>query len=442
VNLGKKYPYNTNTKSWSPTPNQTWTYNFQFPFIEGQITGDELHKPPFLEGGPFKSLRCERIFPYEIQGLGTYLRQSDSNPALWEKYVGGFAPPAQSTIGGVDMSNMATLLNLNSSLFPDITAYGDRAWKSTKPKLERASAFVFVAELRDLPHMLKQTAKRFSDIWNAMGGQTINGMMHPKRLADDFLNEQFGWVPFLADLRAFYAAYHGSANYLKHFTATNGKPTRRRVTLVGAPYEDVDPVTRRPIIRWEPEYAESQVASGLGSIIEPVLNANFFSVQPSWTVTEVIKSKVTATGKFTFYRPEFDTGLSEYNSAWFAIQRHLTMYGLRISPSNVYRATPWTWLIDWFINVGKYFDLLTDILVDSIACQYLYLHESKETIRVFRQIYPFTYPGPTDLTWTKTVHSKERAGASSPYGFSLTWDNLTPRQLAILGALGLSRSKF
>lgn len=422
--LGKIYPWNSNIPGWHPSPNQTFTVDLNLNYSKGEVCLDELHPgPPYRSGGPFKHLLIERVSPYAIQGNGTYLRMSDASPSAWQKYVGGFGPPGESSIGGAEVSNPNTALSATSSLIPAISGYESQAWSRTKPRIERSNAFVSLAEARDLPRMLQQTAQGFHLIWKSMGGSISDGIMSPKKLADQFLNEQFGWVPFLSDLRQLYAAYHGSDRYMRHMSLRNGKPTRRQASILDTRTEIKD-VQR----------------SGTGMIINPVLNANFFSVSPTYEVTEIVETQVRASGRFSFYRPEFDTGLNEYNSAWFAVNRQLTMYGLRISPSNIWRATPWTWLIDWISNVSDHIDLLTDMAVDSVVCHYLYLTQHQLTKRILTQNLPFQQTGNLSLSWEKVIDSKERKGTSSPYGFSLTWDNLTPRQLAILGALGISRN--
>jgi len=448
LTLGKIYPWNTNTKNWSVSSNQTHTFNFNLPFWKAETIGDETHKgPPYLEGGPMKSLSAERVFPYEMQGVGTYLQRTDVNPSNWQKYVGGFAPPSETDFGGeIDMSNANTLLNLGSSLFPVLDAYGTQAWSRTKPHLEHANAFVFIAELRDLPRMAKSLQKRafeFHKIWSQFKRGSAEGaleFMSPKSRADDFLEHQFGWQPFLSDLRKFYSTYHGSAEYIKQLTAENGKAVRRKSTLIGVPIQEAGP-DGKPRIRYGPSREDTLVSKTTGQILTPSLPASFFSTPPSWEVRKVVETKLTAVGRFTFYRPEFDTGLSEYNSAWFEIQRQLTLYGLRISPSNIWRATPWTWLIDWFSTVSSYFDYLTDIAVDSITAKYLYLTMHRDTIWKLNVTLPFYDPGSLYLSWERKLHTLERKGASSPYGFSLSWDSLNPRQLAILGALGITRRK-
>lgn len=452
--LGKKYPWNTNLKGWHPSPNATYTHNFNLPFRSAEVIMDEKHPgPPYRTGGPMKILKADRISPYEIQGVGTYFRQVDESPTLWEKYVGGFAPPGEVEFGGeVDMSNATTLLSPTSALFPELDSYGSSAWSKTKPRLEQANAFVFAAELRDLPRMLGNLKRRAKELhqewWDAkarthiLKGDFDNNevFMPPGRAADYFLEHSFGWAPFLADLRKFYSLYHGSDAVLKRLSSQNGKPVRRKATLVGLPIVEAGP-DGQPRIKFEPTVEDLQLNVGNGQLVGPNLHSNFFTFPPKWELRRVTKLKVSATGMFTFYRPEFDTGLNEYNSAWFQIQRQLTIYGMRISPSNIYRATPWTWLIDWFTNVGEHFDWLTDVAVDSIAANYLYLNIRKERVWKFIQTLPFHNPGQITLEWQRRVFTNERKGANSPYGFSLSWDNLSLRQLTILGALGITRGR-
>jgi hypothetical protein len=240
--MGKKYPWNTNIKNWHPSPNFTATHAFNLPWIGGEVSGDELHTgPPYREGGPFKHLRIERILPYAGQGYGTYFHFAGGVPSLWEKYVGGFAPPGVSTFGGQEVSNLNTALQVGSILFPDILAQSGQAWRKTKPKLEKANLFVSMVEARDIPRMLRTTAKALSDSWRAAGGNLSGELMSPKGAAEQFLNREFGWVPFLKDLRTLYAVYHGSDAYMKRVTETNGRPTRRRSTLVGIPIVEAGP---------------------------------------------------------------------------------------------------------------------------------------------------------------------------------------------------------
>jgi len=117
----------------------------------------------------------------------------------------------------------------------------------------------------------------------------------------------------------------------------------------------------------------------------------------------------------------------------------MTNYGVRISPSNVWRATPWTWLIDWGINVGRNLDRVSEYLLDGVVAKYLYLMHHQKQRFVLKQTLPFL-TGTVVLEFYRDVETKQRKEAGSPYGFDSPWESLSPKKLAILAALGLSRT--
>jgi len=413
--------------SYSPFKFTEQTFNYNAPWLTAQVTGDEVHSgPPYVTGGPFSTLRITYMTPFDVQGRGVYVRSD-----RFQRYVGGFTCPASSRFGGPSLDDLNLLLNMSSPIFPSMEGWGSKAWAKAKPQLERASAFVFFAEFKDTPRMLKTSSREFHDIWNTLAdplkkadwAKAAAWKMRPKRAADSFLNQQFGWKPFLGDLQKFHEVYLNTTKLMTDFTDRNDKWTRRKVTLMH-------------------ETTSTKVDGGTGCIISPQMTVpNGYCVSnPTWELYVDKETTISAVGRFKYYRPEFDTRLTEYNSAWMAMQRRMTMYGLRVSPANIYRATPWTWALDWVSSVGEHVSYLNDILVDSVQAKYLYLVQTQVEKRKIRQVLPTT-AGPVTLEWTRVIETKQRQEAGSPLDFNLTWDQLTPRQLAIAGALGISRKK-
>jgi hypothetical protein len=161
-------------------------------------------------------------------------------------------------------------------------------------------------------------------------------------------------------------------------------------------------------------------------------------VNPTWEIKMREHSYVSAVGSYKYYRPEFDSSLPDYDSAWNNVCRDLTIYGARLSPSNVYRATPWTWLIDWFTDFSTNIDAFSDIAVDAVAARYLYVTRHQYTEQILTQTLPFK-DGTVSVSWAINWSEKVRNGASTPYGFGLSWNLLSPGQLAILAALKITR---
>lgn len=422
-----KYERRTNLNSpWVPAtdpPSASYdTTGLAYPGLKAQITRDETHSgPPYREGGPFRSLTivsCEPFAP--VVGYGTYYRLDGLR-----RYIGGFRPPTNSQWGtDLAVTPYSSTLSLNSPHFPAIGTWGDKAYNKTKPKLEKAGVGVALAELRDMPRMALTSSKFFHEIWKKYGGSRVNPMA-PKKAADHFLNHQFGWVPFLSDMKRIIYTYQDSTEHINRLTAENGRWIRKRVTLAE-----------------EKSYVFRSWTQGVGLFPNTSFTSSFAPWLPLsetyWTVFDEVTTSIKASGRFRYYRPEFDATKPDYSSALNNVARQMSLYGVRVSPSNIYKATPWTWAIDWFSNVGDYVDRANDYLVDSITAQYLYLMQHQTIRRVFMQVLPFN-TGTVVLRFERLIDTKQRTEASSPYGFSLSWDQLTPRQVAIAGALGISR---
>lgn len=439
VVLGKIYPAifvdGIPSGRYSSTPSQTQVYNYlaNSRFQRAQLCMDTMHEgPPYRTGDDFTVLSYDWCIPYVgIHGNGTFPRADKL-----AQYVGGFHPSPLFSPNGVldefsfaNNSNTNLLKKVDNVNIPSLAGLGEQAWKRTKPKLQKANAAVFGAELRDMPRMLKSTSKRFHNIWKGMGGyytsvsESAKGagrLMQPKKVADDFLNQQFGWVPFIQDLLKFNTVVTDYHQIIAKLVNRNDRWVRRRVPLRG-------------------ESIARVVASGTANHCSPVtFHSSYFTTTPTWSVSEVKTFTTSAVGKFRFYRPEFDINAQDELSQWNSAMQFITVSGLRPTPSNVYKAVPWTWLIDWFSNVGDYVEHLNDIWVDSVVSQYCFAMQHVHTERTFVQELPFVAGG-RSLEFRRVIDSKQRITANSPYGFSLSWDSLSPTQLAILAALGIVR---
>jgi hypothetical protein len=116
---------------------------------------------------------------------------------------------------------------------------------------------------------------------------------------------------------------------------------------------------------------------------------------------------------------------------------------LNLTPEVVWELLPWSWLIDWYSNVG---DLLLNIVQqpdENRAARDAFLMRTTELNLVLNSIADFkvTLGGPFHDTWTVRITRKERVEAS-PFGFGLVGDDFSARQWSILAALGLSRLRY
>lgn len=388
---------------------------------------DENHgKPPYHIGGNFEKLRVVQSEPEEgFVQMETVLYSNDRS----RKYVGGFAHHGLSfgTMPGFCTPSDSDVVKQAS--FPDSAVYVSKAWNAAKPRIEHASAFEFIAELREFPELLRDSVRRFREIYKAAGGNFQTRALAPKRVAKDFLGANFGWIPVVRDIGDFVDTYNNSARIIDRISRDNGRTVRRKTRV----YSDV---------------SETIIDQGNGDKFVPITfggtgGSSFYPINspgPTWELVEKLTTEYWGVGKFRYYRPEFDRALPGFNDPFAAFKRHRAIYGARLSPANVYNIVPWTWLVGWFSNAGDYVNRVSDFLTDGLVAEYFYVMVHQKRERILRGFYPFT-SGAITVEARRIVETKQRLGADSPYGFGLSWDQLDPRKLAILTALGITQKR-
>jgi len=387
--------------------------------------------PPFERGDNFLSIKAE--FPqFTAQGFGTR-RGVEGNPTPHRtfEYTGGFANPslAGDAMTTLDYTSLGIVPIPAALQFPVLLDHCSKVYNLLKPKLEKAGLGVAALELRDAPDMLKTTGQGFHQAWKALGGRP-GEIMQPKKIADQFLNQQFGWRPFINDLRQIHDAYQNSRKYIDEITRNNNTWVRRARTV--SHVEQSNPILTIPNPGVQPW------VTGMDGMCTPTAVPGVGTVIGYAKLSEEFDTLVWAVGTFKFYRPEFDASLADYDSPWNAMQRYLKLYGVQCNPSTIWKATPWSWLADWFTNAGDLVQRVTDIADDQVTSKYMYLMQHHIRRFRFKGTIFFT-DGATNLDWSRIAEIKQRERAYNPYNFCLKWSDLTPRQLAILASLGVSR---
>lgn len=303
---------------------------------------------------------------------------------------------------------------------PDVTleALGAKAISNTKPTNPVADMTTFLGEtIKDgIPKLLGAS----NGYWK---GNTERAL---KAGADDYLSLEFAWKPMIRDIRSIANAIHHADAVIRQYERDAGKLVRRRFAF---PTESGTEIT--------------QVASGIAPFMEGGVSGPFVdSTAPalgSVVRTRDWRRKRWFSGAFTYYLP---SGYSQNDGVReLAHQAKITL-GLELTPEVVWNLTPWSWAVDWFTNAGDVISNVSDILIDGLVVRYGYIME--HTVVHDR----YTYVGSTRLKSRNTrpedvtfvTETKKRLKAT-PYGFGLTWSSFTDRQLAILAALGISKSR-
>jgi hypothetical protein len=361
---------------------------------------DELHPgPPYKTGGP---LDIYEFSTNEYESIGPFQDIS------WKYKADTSFLPAIKPSSYLAWANLDEFI---SSGVGDAFAHGATGWDIFSPTRPGADLGIFLGEFKDVPRMLKGTAKAFHDAWRAMGG-SLTGFA-PKSVANHWLNTQFGWMPFLNDLRKFQRTTKLLDTKLKRLRRNNGKWERRGGTFISDS---------------ETEIVDQGNTNGL---YPALIFYHYETPSGSKLVTSTTTQQVWFEAAFRYWIP----GKPD---SWYWKARAMAMlYGLTPSPSLIWELTPWSWLIDWWSNAGDCISNISSTLFDNLAAKYAFV--------MAKTSYKVTYEGSANLnsrhvhgSWDAEYSRKSRA-AASPFGFGLTGDDFSTRQWSILSALGLTR---
>jgi hypothetical protein len=399
------------------------------PYVSCEKTQDFLNPgPPFTTGRPFTSVKVN-LLPFAVNGIGIYTSAVPINIGFGtgiHQYRGGFTDPQ---FIGVDYSDAQYrdkkfIFGDLSGFVPSLSTYYASVDNRLRPRFNRASIGQSLAEMREIPGMLRSTAKDLKEIWEFLGGSPSGNRMTPRGVANSFVNSQFGWRPFVQDVVDVCDVILHYDQYMADLAGANGRWQHREGVI-------------------KEETTETTIQSGLGYKVQPsgFLVDQFCKPGDSWTArytyTNRTTTKVWASGDYSYYRPIWDMSQSDYDSGLNQIRRLHALLGTEITPSLIWKITPWTWLVDWFTNVGNMIEAADAAAIDGVVSKNVFLMLRWKREIVLKQEINMA-SRPLSFEFTRTVDSKQRGIAETPFSFGLLSKDLSAKQWAILAAIGIA----
>jgi hypothetical protein len=186
-------------------------------------------------------------------------------------------------------------------------------WLTGKPSMAtRANLAVFLAELRDIKRMIDILPSKYFRLrdWKEV----------LKYANNQHLNWNFGWKPFLGDIKRFTKAYDSFTDRLARFVNNQMRVVTRGVRA--------------------PDYLHS-------SQTDITLNSSWkLRRKLSYTLTRV------STFEFIYEIPAYSEN-ELYWRAW------ADSFGLNVTLANIWALVPWSFVIDWSLNIGQFLDTLS-----------------------------------------------------------------------------------
>ncbi len=376
-----------------------------------QVTTSEGHKWPikrsdkYDSGGEFETVKSRLTASYDLTEI--YHLGSHGN----EYYVGNLIPYVVSqdwallreTTPDADLKFWSDPMHSPS----DLVALGTTAISNTIPTNPVVDASVSIAELlrEGIPNLLN-----LQDLQERLSILKFAG--------SNYLNWEFGWKPLVSDLQKAAKAISDTEKTLLQLQRDSGKRVRRKFRF----HDAVNTST--------------SVSGNPGTLMFESVPLTLMG-QSSHTTTAKDVHKTWFSGSYTFdFEPDRLSELSR-----IATQARL-LYGLELNPEVLWNLAPWSWLVDWFLNVGPVLHNMSAFTQDGLVLHYGYLMHHAVRSNTYSAS-GFTFPKGGDFPFksiatTFDVESKRRVRAT-PYGFGLVFDSFSVRQLAILTALGLTR---
>jgi hypothetical protein len=268
---------------------------------------------------------------------------------------------------------------------------------------------VFLFELRELPRLLQDWADQIWRLKDRIAGGFAGTPWWelPRALASKNLEYQFGVLPFLQDLAKTMKWRDLVAKRMKQLD-------RLRVKGSVGGYVDV----------WD----DSVIAKSLNAYLTPLyqesnkVNIIFETSRKLW---------VTTTWKSDRDLSQYFAGSDQEHLAWRLVN------GTDISFATLWEAMPWSWLIDWFSNIGDLLQQTRNIVPVHHQGSCVMRH-TQSRVRAVEHI---AGPGIFTVSLPRAqLDEKTRVpwGSSAPLPeFNLPF--LNGKQLSILGSLAVTR---
>lgn len=321
----------------------------------------------------------------------------------------------------------------------ETSSYYASGYAKARPGNPVADTGQFLIELRDLPQVpFRGAAQRYASLARRTGGvfSTLPKLMlgeleNFKNLGSEYLNVVFGWKPFVNDLRKMYNLWKEVDKRMAQIVRENGRNIRRKAQVAYDAGTDKEPQVYYP-------WAFAQMVGGPPNWMNDC--GSLYDVETRWD------RRVWFSGSFRYFIP--DTGSSQWDA-----RARAALFGALPTPELLWNVLPWTWLIDWFSNVGDVVSNLSVNALDNLVTNYSYIMmqynwEKRCTVQTWHGYVPEGTYLPLKSGWNAYAGSftsregyvtKSRVGGGNPFGLNVKLEDLSPYQLGILAALGLSR---
>lgn len=285
------------------------------------------------------------------------------------------------------------------------SGWGAIAYKRMKPTKPLNNLFNMVYELKDLPGMIASSQHAWGKELGVGGSK-------------QFLGQFFGWMPLIGDVLQLIETQQKIQKRIHWLIKNQGKWVPREVTLLET--------SSKSESGWVNDW----------DAFQQLLVTQFYRETPQSRKESWSNDKVWASARFKWFLPDPPPGVTLNHVVKRALQGSRSM-----TTSALYRAIPWTWMIDWALNMGTVLENMEVGIADKLYADRFYIMRTqtngwKNSARANMR----KRSGGWHLCTASVTRVKERK--TRVIGFPFEYGNpnsLSDTQWAIIGALGASK---
>lgn len=306
----------------------------------------------------------------------------------------------------------------------EMDVFGTSAIAQVYPTKPNADLMVAIAELlrEGLPSAL------FSAV-TMTGGNS--GRQLVRDLSSDYLNLLFGVTPIVREIDKLIKTVQTIDQHIAQLVRDSGRAVRRTYTPT------MIRTRRGPV---------SRSKSPTLSLANGVFGLNAFVGRIPVEITETLDKRAWFVGSFRYMVPGvINQGTDNQSLPSSDLLRQadirLQIAGMRATPKAAWNLLPFSWLVDWLVNVSDFFEVNHAFANYDLVMRYGYV--MSEQTRTTTTTYDFRNTSLSHLgsvTSTVTARRQQRRRAT-PFGFGLKDADMNPLKWSILGALALSNKR-
>jgi len=305
-----------------------------------------------------------------------------------------------------------------------LEGFAQKAYSRSAPTSVMFDASTFLGELLEgLPRATFVSFENAGDFFRSLGG--------------GYLNASFGWFPLLSDIKKAGEALKRATLALSQQGQRVHKKFSQPPTTRSDTYDNTGLTQLRAFTGWYRGFIPNPLP-GFPNVESTSLS---FPTRAKWSLEKDMSSERWFEGEFSFFYP------LTFNPKDY-LSRLDVLMNLELTPATLWELAPWSWMIDWFLGIQDTISSNQLAGNDHLIMHYGYaMEKTVYKTRLHWQKNPsdalpsgWTNFPTGGSVWNQTIY--KRRIRANPYGFQVNpTGDLSGSQLAILGALGLSKAR-